>query len=56
MYNDKIGMANWVVKMNILEVKNLSFQYSQKLQALNNVSLSVSKGEFLCLFYIFHFF
>ena len=35
--------------MSILEVKNLSFKYNDKLQALNDVSFSVSKGEFLCI-------
>lgn len=35
--------------MSILEVKNLSFKYNEKLQALNDVSFSVSKGEFLCI-------
>ena len=37
------------MKMSILDVKNVSFKYNEKLQALDNVSLSVSKGEFLCI-------
>ena len=35
--------------MSILEIKNVSFKYNEKLQALKDVSLSVSKGEFLCI-------
>ena len=35
--------------MSILEIKNLSFEYKQNKQALNNVSFSMRKGEFLCI-------
>ena len=35
--------------MSILEIKNLSFEYKQNKQALNNVSFSMQKGEFLCI-------
>ena len=35
--------------MSILEIKNVSFEYSNNLQALKNVSFSVEKGEFLCI-------
>lgn len=35
--------------MSILEVKNLSFKYNEKQEALNNVSFSMEKGEFLCI-------
>ena len=35
--------------MSILEVKNLSFKYNEKLQALDDVSFSMTKGEFLCI-------
>ena len=47
--NDTIGMANLVIKMSILEVKNLSFEYKKNNQALNNVSFSMEQGEFLCI-------
>ena len=36
-------------KMSILEIKNLSFEYNKDLQALKDVSLSVEKGEFVCI-------
>lgn len=36
-------------KMSILELKNVSFEYNKNLKALNDVSFSVSKGEFLCI-------
>ena len=45
----KYLMANLVIKMSILEIKNVSFEYSNNLQALKDVSFSVSKGEFLCI-------
>lgn len=35
--------------MNVLDIKNLTFEYGKKTQALNGVSLSVAKGEFLCI-------
>ena len=35
--------------MSILEIKNVSFEYNEDLQALKDVSLSVEKGEFLCI-------
>lgn len=35
--------------MSILEVKNVTFEYSEKLKALKDVSFSVEKGEFLCI-------
>ena len=45
----KYLMANLVMKMSILEVKNLSFEYNQELKALKDVSFNVEKGEFLCV-------
>lgn len=45
----KYLMVNLVIKMSILEIKNVSFEYSNNLQALKDVSFSVSKGEFLCI-------
>ena len=47
--NDTIVMANLVIKMSILEVKNLSFEYRKNLQALKDVSFSMEQGEFLCI-------
>lgn len=38
-----------VMKMSILEIKNVSFEYNKDLQALKDVSLSVEKGEFVCI-------
>ena len=35
--------------MSILEVKKVSFEYNEDLQALKDVSLSVEKGEFVCI-------
>ena len=35
--------------MSILEVKNVSFKYTETIEALKDVSLSVDKGEFLCI-------
>ena len=47
--DDTIVMAKKVIKMSILEVKNVSFEYNEDLQALKDVSLSVEKGEFVCI-------
>jgi len=35
--------------MNIIEIKNLNFQYTKKDVAIKNVSLSIEKGEFVCI-------
>lgn len=35
--------------MSILEIKNVSFEYKKDQKALKDVSLSVEKGEFLCI-------
>ena len=35
--------------MNIIEIKNLNFQYTKKDVAIKNVSLSIGKGEFVCI-------
>ena len=35
--------------MSILKLENVSFKYNENLQALNDVSFSVEKGEFLCI-------
>lgn len=35
--------------MKIIEIKNLNFQYTKKDVAIKNVSLSIEKGEFVCI-------
>ena len=35
--------------MSILELRNISFEYKENQKTLNDVSFSVSKGEFLCI-------
>lgn len=35
--------------MNIIEVKNVNFRYNDKDQALDNVSLTINKGDFVCI-------
>lgn len=35
--------------MNIIEVKNVSFRYTALDQALNDVSLTINKGDFVCI-------
>lgn len=35
--------------MSLIEVKNVSYKYTNKENALNNVSFSVSEGEFVCI-------
>jgi energy-coupling factor transport system ATP-binding protein len=35
--------------MKIIEIKDLNFQYTKKDVAIKNVSLSIEKGEFVCI-------
>ena len=35
--------------MSILKIENVSFKYNDNLQALDDVSFSVEKGEFVCI-------
>ena len=35
--------------MNIIEIKNVSFRYSVADQALNDVSLTINQGDFVCI-------
>ena len=38
-----------VIEMNIIELKDVSFEYKKDLKTLQNVSFSVAKGEFVCI-------
>lgn len=35
--------------MNLIEVKNLSFDYSIEDKVLKDINLKVKKGDFLCI-------
>lgn len=35
--------------MNLVEVKNLSFDYSVEDKVLKDINLKVNKGDFLCI-------
>ena len=35
--------------MNLIEVKNLSFDYSVEDKVLKDINLKVNKGDFLCI-------
>ncbi len=35
--------------MSIIETKNLTYQYSKEAQAVNDVTLSINKGEYVCI-------
>ena len=37
------------MKMNIIELKDVSFEYRKDLKTLQNVSFSVAKGDFVCI-------
>src|SRR5690554_3152399 len=35
--------------MSFIEVKDLVFKYSKKNKAINNINLTIDKGEFVCI-------
>ena len=35
--------------MSIISVKNLSFKYTSEDKAINNVSLDIEEGEYVCI-------
>ena len=50
--NVKSGKINRILKgeyMSIIEIKNLSFKYSSDDIALQDISLNIEKGEFICI-------
>lgn len=50
--NVKSGKINRILKgeyMSIIEIKNLSFKYSSEDVTLQDISLNIEKGEFICI-------
>ncbi len=35
--------------MSLIEVNDLSFEYSKEDKALKNINLKIEKGDFLCI-------
>src|SRR5690554_3097166 len=35
--------------LNMIEIKNLSFQYTKKVEALKNISLNIKKGKWISI-------
>jgi len=42
-------MLNGVDKMNIIEIKDLSFNYNEETEVLKNVNLAIKKGEWISI-------